>query len=417
MRIRIVGVLCCFALAGCSALSGGVPLPSGVAGSAQDRAQPGSYGAYQSLYSFTGGSSGGNPEGGLVAYGGELYGTTNASGRGYGTVFAISTSGDVRVLHSFAGPPDGESPAGRLVVAHGRLYGTTMGGGTHGGGTAFVMTRSGDERILHNFGGAGDGIEPDAGLVTTNGVFYGTTRNGGSHDKGTVFVITPSGTEHVLHSFSGTPDAGHPSTGLTIVKGEFYGTTRAGGRNDAGGAAFKIDAFGDERVIHSFGVNRGDGANPAGDLIFSNGLLYGTTIHGGAVGSGFGTVFEMNTGGKEFVLHSFGLRRDGAYPFAGLVSFGGAFYGTTESGGDTPQNEPYCIFYGGADAPVTKFHQCGTLFRISRFGQERVLYRFRGYPDGSNPVSKLVSYQGVLYGTAYWGGSSKYFGTVFRLFP
>jgi len=413
MRTRFILALCCVALASCSRAT--APLPYGGVNLSADVVRVQSQGAYQTLDSFGGGASGANPEAGLVAYRGKLYGTTNGAGSGYGAVFAMPPPGGVSIIHRFV-KGDGAYPTGRLVVLHDVLYGTTTEGGAHGQGTVFGITTSGEESVIHSFGRPGDGEYPDAGLVVMNGVLYGTTRNGGAHGRGTVFAITPERSEHVLHSFGGTPDGGHPSAGLIVYKGELYGTTRAGGKNDAGGAAFKIDAFGDERVIHSFGVNPADGANPAGDLVAVNGLFYGTTIHGGAVGPGFGTVFEMNAGGKEFVLHSFGLGRDGAYPLAGLASLGGELYGTTEGGGDTPENKAYCVFFGGAQ-DGSGANRCGTIFEITRYGRERVLYRFHGYPDGANPISALAAVTGSLYGTAFWGGSKEYYGTTFRLSP
>jgi len=350
-----------------------------------------------------------------VAYHGRFYGTTSdGAGNGSGTVFSMSPSGSEKVIRAFG---DGTYPTARLIVLHGgEMYGTTSSGGAYGKGMVFDVSRTGQGGVFHNFGESGDGASPDAALVEMNGVLYGTTREGGKYAKGTVFSITPGGSEHVLHSFGGAPDGGHPSAGLTVYEGELYGTTRAGGKNDAGGAAFKIDASGYERVIHSFGVRRGDGANPAGDLVAANGVFYGTTIHGGAVGSGRGTVFEMNAAGKEFVLHSFGLGRDGAYPFAGLVSLGSALYGTTEGGGNSPRGRGYCVPFGDAQND-TWSPSCGTVFEITPFGRERVLYRFRGDPDGSNPVARLAVFNGELYGTTYWGGSAEDGGTAFRILP
>src|ERR1700730_10534957 len=64
------------------------------------------------------------------------------------------------------------------------------------------------------------------------------------------------------------------------------------------------------------------------------GVLYGTTVIGGA--SNLGTVFKLSPGGTETVLHSFGHRRDGARPLAGLIADPtGNLYGTTQLGGAT----------------------------------------------------------------------------------
>jgi uncharacterized repeat protein (TIGR03803 family) len=64
------------------------------------------------------------------------------------------------------------------------------------------------------------------------------------------------------------------------------------------------------------------------------GNLYGTTLIGGSSGSG--TVFKVDTTGKETVLHSFTNAPDGASPYAGLVmDKAGNLYGTTLIGGSS----------------------------------------------------------------------------------
>lgn len=405
MRIGTL-IICGVVLAGCSQISG-IPSRSGsLSSGAPAILQSPASGRYLSLYSFRGTGSGGAPQAGLVRVSGALYGTTSSDGKGYGTVFGVSPLGKVRVLYSFGGYPDGTYPEAGLLWFKGALYGTTSAGGIHNGGTVFAVALSGAEHVIHSFGKTGDGAEPTASLVAYNGVLYGTTRNGGSRNRGTVFELLPSGAEHVLHSFAGSPtDGGHPTAGLLEVHGAFYGVTRAGGTTAPGGAAFKIDAFGQERVLHSFGVERGDGANPAGTLVYLNGDLFGTTLHGGYVPGGVGTVFVMNTAGREAVIHDFGKGSDGEFPTAGLVALNGTLYGTTTGGGT---NSGRCL---------SSYFGCGTLFKISQFGTERVLYRFTGDPDGANPEAALAVANGLLYGTTDWGGSADHYGTIFRLFP
>jgi len=70
----------------------------------------------------------------------------------------------------------------------------------------------------------------------------------------------------------------------------------------------------------------------------SEGNLFGTTNSGGDLSTGFGfgvgVVFELDSGGKETVLHSFTGGADGANPVAGLVrGQNGHLYGITFDGG------------------------------------------------------------------------------------
>jgi uncharacterized repeat protein (TIGR03803 family) len=401
-------------VAGCATLSATPPGPLYSSASlAPQRPAPVHY---LSLYSFTGGADGGSPQAALTVLRGALYGTTSAYGGGYGTVFQTNAFGTVHVLHRFHGYPDGAYPQAGVVALGGTLYGTTFAGGAHGAGTVFEVTTSGAEHIIHDFGGSGDGAQPEGDLLAHNGTLYGTTMNGGSHDKGTVFSITSSGTERVIHSFAGAPnDGGHPSAGLIFVGGEFYGTSRSGGRNPAGGSVYKMSPLGHVRVLHSFGVKSGDGRNPAGKLLYVGGAgLYGTTLHGGTAGRG--TVFAMTTSGQEAVLHSFGTGTDGAYPYGGLVEARGTIYGTTTGGGVSPKHANGCISSGAHAA--TSYFRCGTIFKIRPFGgSEAPVYRFTGNPDGANPEAALTVADGVMYGTTYWGGSSIYYGTIFRVIP
>jgi uncharacterized repeat protein (TIGR03803 family) len=145
-----------------------------------------------------------------------------------------------------------------------------------------------------------------------------------------------------------------------------------------------------------------DGSGPSG-LIAINGALYGTTDIGGAqciIKSrnnnhvGCGTVFEVSPSGQERVLYRFQGAPDGAGPFAGLIAVNGKLYGTTSQGGNANNK--------------------GTVFEVSTSGQERVLYRFRGKPDGDLPAAGLVAFNGALYGTTCCGGASDD-GTVFEL--
>src|ERR1700722_19844914 len=83
-------------------------------------------GVLTSLYSFTGGNDGGNPIPGLVqASDGYFYGATYQQGaNNFGTVFKISSTGVLTILYSFTGGSDGGNPDRPLVQGRdGNLYG------------------------------------------------------------------------------------------------------------------------------------------------------------------------------------------------------------------------------------------------------------------------------------------------------
>src|SRR6185436_12252265 len=104
------------------------------------------------------------------------YGTTTLGGTSnLGTVFTMSSSGNVTLLHAF-GLADGAAARAPLVQANdGNFYGTTAGGG-FGQGTVFQMTPAGQTRTIHAFGRGSDGGVPVAAVIqASDGNFYGTT--------------------------------------------------------------------------------------------------------------------------------------------------------------------------------------------------------------------------------------------------
>jgi uncharacterized repeat protein (TIGR03803 family) len=256
-------------------------------------------------------------------------------------------------------------------------------------------------KLLHSFeGGSRDGEWPVAGLVNVKGTLYGTTRLGGANGYGTVYSITQSGTEKVLYSFKNCPDGSFPFAGLLNVNGTLYGTTIDGGAKCGTyfgfGTVFSITQSGTEKVLYSF-KNDPDGVAPEADLINVNGTLYGTASQGGEYHKG--TVFSITIRGKEKTLHSFGSSGDGVYPEASLLNVNGTLYGTT---------------YNGGAYSCGSIGYCGTVFEITTSGTEKLLYTFKGPPDGVLPAAGLVNVNGTLYGTTSSGDPNGY-GTVFGI--
>jgi uncharacterized repeat protein (TIGR03803 family) len=157
------------------------------------------------IYSFSG-PDGSSPFGHLVFdKAGVLYGTTSGGGtRQEGTVYTLTPqAGDTWVqetLYNFSGGRDGGNPeAGITIGQSGSLFGTASTGGSGGpdfGGVIFRLdppANDGDpwtETVLKSFGGP-DGFRSLCRLVPRNGKMYGTTSLGGLHGSGTVFEMTP----------------------------------------------------------------------------------------------------------------------------------------------------------------------------------------------------------------------------------
>jgi uncharacterized repeat protein (TIGR03803 family) len=267
--------------------------------------------------------------------------------------------------------------------------------------SAAHMARAQTFTVLYTFTNTANGFQPDAALFRdAAGNLYGTTQYGGTAGGfGTIFKLTPRKKEYVLYSFAGTPDAEDPYDSLIRDDaGNFYGTTIYGGTAGGFGTIFKLDSTGKETVPYSFSGTP-DGEDPYGSLIRDNaGNLYGTTVYGGTAG-GFGTVFKLDTAGKLTILYSFAGTPDGADPYGGVVrDAAGNLYGTT--------------VYGGTNGGF------GTVFKLSKSGKLTLLHSFASNPDGADPRGGLIlDKAGNLYGTTIYGGTTGGFGTVFKLNP
>ena len=365
---------------------------------------------FTTLHSFDG-TDGRESNAGLVqAANGSLYGTTYYGGtKDSGEVFEITPAGTLTTLYSLcskSGCTDGEyTYATPVQGTDGNFYGTTYLGGSKESGTVFKITPAGTLTTLHTFGGS-DGSQPLAGLVqATNGDFYGTTYMGGSKGDGEVFKVTPSGALTTHHSFcsqSGCTDGKNPFAGLIQgIDGNLYGTTLEGGAKGFG-TVFKITPSGTFKTLHSFCTQSGcpDGQFPQTGLVqATNGNLYGTTIVGGAYGSG--TIFEITPSGTLTTLYNVCSQSgcpDGNYLYAGLIqATDGNLYGIMDVGGA---------------------HGSGTIFKITLSGTPTTLYNFcsqSGCTDGQYPAGGLVqATDGNLYGTTADGGANGC-GTVFSL--
>jgi len=210
------------------------------------------------------------PEAGLVFdAAGNLYGTTADGGTGQdleggGTVFELSLAGatwNEKVIYNFGGgSPNGYLIKGGVVIdSKGNLYGTANAGGNGFGldGTLFELSPVGGAwtfNVLHSFGAyETDGINPGASLVFSSaGNLYGTTSGGGANHYGTVFELTPQTgggwVESVVHSFNlSSTDGANPYASLILDgAGNLYGTTAYGGSHGGsvggltGGTVFEV---------------------------------------------------------------------------------------------------------------------------------------------------------------------------------
>jgi uncharacterized repeat protein (TIGR03803 family) len=147
-------------------------------------------GALTVLYNFWADDDYG-PSGGLAeGPDGALYGAA------YPTVFKITLDGTFQVVATLCpGPRCGSAYAPPVPATDGYLYGTIAGGGKNGEGTIYRITTSGDLTVLHSFcslPNCKDGAEPMGPILqATDGNLYGTTYGEGDEgDGGVVYKLS-----------------------------------------------------------------------------------------------------------------------------------------------------------------------------------------------------------------------------------
>jgi uncharacterized repeat protein (TIGR03803 family) len=388
---------------------------------------------FTTLFTFNS-TNGSDPQSPLVqGTDGKLYGTTFKGGAysyqgtcssGCGTVFKITTAGDLTTLYNFCALQngldacdDGWGPWGLTLGTDGNFYDMTFSGGSATAisiGTIFTITPGGKRTqlfALKEFCGGGErtlcpyGVYPLAGLVEASDKnFYGTAVDGGSGGGGTVLKVNSMETlPTVLYSLS-SPTNSPDAPMIQGTDGDLYGVTLDDVFGDTyTGSVFKLSLTGVFTTLYNFCslANCADGSRPYSPVIqAADGNLYGTTSTGGSSQNGEGNIFKLTTAGVLTTLHNFGTQSiDGAYPVGGLVQgTDGNLYGVTPQGGK----------YG-----------FGVIFKITTGGRFTVLHSFNS-TDGSAPHGGLMqATSGLFYGTTTGGvpatcaGSTC--GTIFSL--
>ena len=317
------------------------------------------------------------------------------------------------VLASFSGTGNGSRPQCILAMdSHGNLYGTTATGGNFNAGLVFKVTPHGGgvwtEETIFNFDALANGVGPTGGVVLDSaGNVYGTTESGGAFGLGTAFELSPQSggtyTETVIHSFGGSGDGIFPAAQMIFdTAGNLYGTTLFGGAfgtgEEGGGTVFELSPQSggtwSEEVLHSF-ASGSDGVQVAGGVAFDTaGNLYGATFVGGTHNDGIVYQLSPQTGGSwtETIVHNFeGGTGDGRLPESGVtLDAAGNVYGTTFGGGK---------------------YSFGTVFELIPQGGGvwtlKGLHAFGNSPDGANPEGEVIlDASGNVYGTTFDGGKN-----------
>jgi hypothetical protein len=270
----------------------------------------GSAWTFSVLYSFTGGSDGMHPITGVtVGPSGELYGATQYPA---GAVYALTppaAPGDPwaeHTLYTFTGGADGKNPNDPYLTlaSPGILYGATVYGGAFGVGVVYELAppaTPGDawvETVLYSFTGGADGNRPILTDRGPTGELYGTTDDFLSATYGSVFKLVPpsrrnpSWTYQSIWQFTGGSDGAAPFGVKRQDDGTLLGSASQGGISPSAcdlsgihpgcGVIFQLSPPGlrgeawTETSLFSF-TNDASGAVPQGLVLVNRGVIYATS--------------------------------------------------------------------------------------------------------------------------------------------
>ena len=335
---------------------------------------------------------------------GLLYGTTagdsSAPDGDAGTVFVITSRGELRTLYRFTGGADGGEPTSLTEASDGNFYGrTSSGGGSASNGTVFRMTPRGDLTTLHSF------TEPSSGegsplVEASDGNFYGSSQNG----LGFVFRLTRDGAYSVLAVVPADGMFGSSIGSLLAANdGSLYGTTlglSGPGVPNIPGTIFKLTLAGQITTLAQLDVE------PMLQFQGRDGRLYGTTSGSLFLFSGqeAGSVFAMTAQGQISTLFDFADGATGVWPNRLIEAQDGNLFGTTL----------------GIDSLFSIAADYGSVFRLTPQGALNTLLHFEpAYPFNggvllSQPTALVEGFRGVLYGTTLSGGAASA-GSVFKV--
>ena len=256
------------------------------------------FNGFVNLYNFTNGLDGANPQSALILSGNVLYGTATQGGKfGFGTVYSLNlntTPPTFKTIYSFTGGDDGYQPEAGLVLSGNKLYGSTSHGAQDFGAIFSVNTDGTDFSIIWSFTGGDDGGNPVSTMLLSGNTLYGTASSG-NVIAGTVFSLNLASNPPVftpLHAFTGGFDGGSPEGALILSGDRLYGTTAEYGVTS--GTIFAIGTNGAGFTVLYIFAGGSDGGGVEAGVTLSGSTLYGTANYAGFFV--YGTVFKLDIG-------------------------------------------------------------------------------------------------------------------------
>ena len=316
----------------------------------------------------------------------ELWGMTSEGANDFGTIFKTDGNGEnMEVVHTFAANPARWPEEELYEASNGLFYGVTWNAGQYGNGVlySFDPQLASMEKVL-DFKEQETGSTPRTVIEANNGKLYGMTGSGGAYGKGTLYSV-----DLATHAFEKILDLNDTVTGsnprqmVSSAGGKLYGSMIKGGILGVYGVLFEFDPIGNlYSILHEF-TDSINGYGPGEVMLASNGLIYGTTLAGGAYNQG--VLYSFDPAGNVYKkLWDFdGI--NGKSPLWSMVeAANGKLYGVSIRGG---VNNTGVLFEFDPAAD--------TLIKRMDFGVN---------PDGNSPVMLTLANNGKLYGVSQISG-------------
>ena len=226
-------------------------------------------------------------------------------------------------------------------------------------------------------------------LVVSNGFLYGTFGNNASYYPGVLYKIKDDGTRY--YPLLTWNDWNSPiiNSSVTLVGSTLYGSTSLGGYFNTPDI-FRIDTSGSNyaEILNFWNSSLGYMYYQIGDIVYSNGILYGTRNPWNGMTSP--CIYKVNADGSNAtILHSL----DGNSAYSPTI-IGNTIYGMTNNGGTNGVGEVYKLNNNGSGYSD--------------------IYNFDGSNSGSYPNGSLILKDNFLYGMTTNGGDNGY-GTIFKI--
>jgi uncharacterized repeat protein (TIGR03803 family) len=307
-----------------------------------------------------------------------------------GGVYRITPSGTLSAVHVF---DDAEGAITDFLLGPDHnFYGATSSGGAFGKGVFFRMSPMGALTIVHSFGKKDDGVYPTTYTLGHDGCFYGATGGYAPEHPSIAYKISPKGAISVLHRFQ----TGAISNVCPGRDGGIFGLSTTNDLTTHQVTFFALAPSGKLTTVHTFTSQEILSDSPYAMIEGRDGNYYGISqdmdsVFKVAPSGTFTTLYSMANGNSE---------AEGACPVDIEEGQDGALYGVDQSGG---------------------IDDNGTLFKVSKAGQFKMLHVFKGVAsgpnaDGSDPSWLMLGMDGDFYGIVgldpKLGGSA-----VFRITP